>query len=105
MNAENVEFYLLGYLNCNVGAHVFDHPNRALTTTADLCGLHQLTNEPTRITEKTSTTIDLIFVNEPDKIVCFGVSHVSHGVLCSGTKFRSLVELVLLHSGITAFCS
>ena len=42
----------------------------------DLCGLHQLINEPTRITEKTSTTIDLIFTNEPDKIVCSGVSHV-----------------------------
>ena len=38
--------------------------------------MHQLINEPTRITEKTSTTIDLIFVNEPDKIACSGVSHV-----------------------------
>ena len=76
MDAENVEFYLLGDLNCNVGAPVFDHPTRVLTGITDLCGLHQLINEPTRITEKTSTTIDLIFTNEPDKIVCSGVSHV-----------------------------
>ena len=76
MDAENVEFYLLGDLNCNVGAPVFDHPTRVLTSITDLCGLHQLINEPTRITEKTSTTIDLIFANEPDKIVCSGVSHV-----------------------------
>ena len=38
--------------------------------------MHQLINEPTHITEKRSTTIDLIFANEPDKIVCSGVSHV-----------------------------
>ena len=76
MDAENVEFYLLGDLNCNVGAPVFDHPTRVLTSTTDLCSLHKLINEPTRITEKTSTTIDLIFANEPDKIVCSGVSHV-----------------------------
>ena len=31
MDAENVEFYLLGDLNCNVGASVFDHPTRVLT--------------------------------------------------------------------------
>ena len=76
LDAENVEFYLLGDLNCNVRAPVFDHPTRVLTGITDLCGLHQLINEPTRITEKTSTTIDLIFANEPDKIVCSGVSHV-----------------------------
>ena len=76
MDGENVEFYLLGDLKCNVGAPVFDHPTRVLTGITDLCGLHQLINEPTRITEKTSTTIDLIFANEPDKIVCSGVSHV-----------------------------
>ena len=76
MDAEKVEFYLLGDLNRNVGAPVFDHPTRVLTGITDLCGLHQLINEPTRITEKSSTTIDLIFAKEPDKIVCSGFSHV-----------------------------
>ena len=57
---------------------VFDHPIRVLTGITDLCGLHQLINEPTRITEKSSTTIDLIFANEPDKIVCSRVSHVGN---------------------------
>jgi len=76
MDAENVEYYLLGDLNCNVGEPVCDHRTRVLTGITDLCGLHQQINEPTRITEKSSTTIDLIFANEPDKIVCSGVSHV-----------------------------
>ena len=33
-------------------------------------------NEPTRITETSSTMIDHIFTNTPDKIICSGVSHV-----------------------------
>lgn len=78
MDPKNVEFYLLGDLNCNVGASVFDHPIRVLTGITDLCGLHQQINEPTPITEKSSTTIDLIFANEPDKIVCSGVPYVGN---------------------------
>ena len=38
--------------------------------------MHQLISEPTRITEKSSTLIDVIFTNCPDRVVCSGVSHI-----------------------------
>ena len=48
-----------------------------LSDITDLYGLHQLINEPTRVTDTTSTLIDLIYTNYPDKVVCSGVCHVS----------------------------
>ena len=77
LDAKNVEYYLLGDLNCDLGAPVLDRNSRLLTDIADLYGMHQLINEPTRITESSSTIIDHIFTNTPDKIVSSGVSHVS----------------------------
>ena len=74
LDAENVEYHLLGDLNCNIGASVLDHSTRVLTGITNLFGLHQLISEPTCITQLSSTIIDLIFTNEPDKIVCSGVS-------------------------------
>ena len=50
--------------------------SRLLIGITELYGLHQLINEPTRITETSSTMIDHIFTNTPDKIICSGVSHV-----------------------------
>ena len=73
---ENIEYHLLGDFNCNVGASVIDHPTKVLTGITELFDLQQLICEPTRITESTATTIDLIFTNESDKIVCSGVSRV-----------------------------
>ena len=46
----------------------------------DITGLYnlsQLINEPTRVTDFSSTLIDHIFTNTPDKVVCSGVSHIS----------------------------
>ena len=68
----------MGDLNCNFGSTVMDHNSTILTSITDLYGLHQqLISEPTRITKSSSTLIDLIFTNSPDKIVCSGVSHIS----------------------------
>ena len=64
IDAENIEYYLMGDLNCD------------LSSIADLYNLHQIIDEPTRITTSSSTMIDLIFTNTVDKIVCSGVSHV-----------------------------
>ena len=50
--------------------------SRLLSDITDLYGLHQLINEPTRVTDTTSTLIDLN-TNHPDKVVCSGVCHVS----------------------------
>ena len=70
IDAENIEYYLLGDLNCNVTATIPDHSTRVLTNLTELYGLKQVITEPTRVTESSSTTIDLLFSNAPDKIVC-----------------------------------
>ena len=74
--SESVEFYLMRNLNCN-SASTLDTNKSLLTSIADVYGFHQLINEPTRITNLTSTLIDVAFTNCPGKIVCSGVSHVS----------------------------
>ena len=76
LDAENVEYYLLGDLNCDLGSPDLESNSRSLIGITELYGLHQLISEPTRITETSSTMIDHIFTNTPDKIVCSGVSHV-----------------------------
>jgi len=58
-------------------ASMYDTNFRLLSDTTDLYGLHQLINEPTSVTDTTSTLIDLIYTNYPDKVVCSGVCHVS----------------------------
>ena len=72
-----MEYHILGDINCNVGASTLDHETKVLHF--ELCGLHQLTSEPTRVTEFSSTLTDLIFTNEPNKIVCSGISHIGIG--------------------------
>ena len=76
LDAENAEYYLLGDLNCDLGSPVLESSSRSLISITELYGLHQLISEPTPIIETSSTMIDLIFTNTPDKIVCSGVSHV-----------------------------
>ena len=76
LDAENVEYYVLGDLNCNMGASIPDHESRLLSSISELYGLQQLIEEPTRITESSSTIIDLIFTNVPDNVVSSGISHV-----------------------------
>ena len=76
LDSENVEFYLMGDMNCNI-ASMSDTNSHLLSDITDLYGLHHLINEPTRVTDTTSTLIDLIYTNYPDKVVCSGVCHVS----------------------------
>ena len=76
IDAENIEYYLMGDLNCDLSSKELDHNSTKLMNIADLYNLHQVINEPTRITISSSTMIDLIFTNTVDKIVCSGVSHV-----------------------------
>ena len=73
----NFEFYLLGDMNVNMASTNYDNDVRQLTNIADIYGLHQLIKEPTRITDKSSTLIDLIFTNCPERVVCSGVGHIS----------------------------
>ena len=57
----NLKFYLLGELNCNLASPAPDANTCHLLEISDLYGLKQLINEPTRITESSSTLIDLIY--------------------------------------------
>ena len=54
-----------------------DHSSRSLMDIIGLYNLSQLINELTRVTDYSSTLIDHIFRNTPDKVVCSGVSHIS----------------------------
>ena len=77
LDSENIEYYLMGDFNCDLSSTVLDHDSKSLMDIADLYNLSQLINEPTRITDSSSTLLDHIFTNTPDKVVCSGVSHVS----------------------------
>ena len=76
IDAENVEFYLMGDLNCNLAAPQLDHNANLLSSIADVYSLQQLITDSTRCTDSSSTLIDLIFTNCPERVVCSGVSHI-----------------------------
>ena len=76
IDAENIEFYLMGDLNCNLAALQLDNNANTLTSIA-VYRLQQLITDPTRCTESSSTLIDLMFTNCPERVVCSGVSHIS----------------------------
>ncbi len=64
LDAENVEYYLLGDLNCDLGSPDLDSNSRSLIGITELYGLHQLISEPTRITETSSTMIDHNYIHQ-----------------------------------------
>ena len=68
LDPENIEYYVLGDLNCNMAAPKFDNSTNILSNIAEVYSLDQLITEYTRITEKSSTLTDLIFTNSPDRV-------------------------------------
>ena len=54
----------------------YDNNTCKLKSITDIYGLQQLVTEPTRITPTSSTLIDVIYTNCPDKVVCSGVRHI-----------------------------
>ena len=77
LDSENIEYYLMGDINCDMIATRYDNNTQKLKSIADVYGLQQLITEPTRITQTSATCIDLIYTNCADKIVCSGVRHIS----------------------------
>ena len=59
----NIEYHLLGDIDCNLAVTRYDNDTRKLVSITEVCGLHQLINEPTRIIETSQTLIDLIYTN------------------------------------------
>ena len=64
-------------MNVDMASTNNDNNVRQLANIADIYGLRQLISEPTRITDKSATLIDLIFTNYPERVVCTGVAHIS----------------------------
>ncbi len=88
---ENKELILVGDLNCDVKTLAPDPQTYKLQTLSSLYQLTQVINEPTRITETTSTLIDLIFTNKPEYISSAGVIHLSisdHSLVYVVRKFE-----------------
>ena len=77
LDTENVEFYLMGDFNCNLASPQPDINTVLLTNIFDIYNLYQLIDGPTRITNTSSTLIDVILTNCQNNIVSAGESHVS----------------------------
>lgn len=91
LDSLGLEYYLLGDLNCNLASAQYDLNTRRLCEISDLFGLQQLITEPTRITESSSTLIDLIYTNYTDRVVCSGVSHIGisdHSLIANESPSR-----------------
>ena len=68
IDAENLELYLMGDLNCNLLSEVVSNNFSHLLNIIDIYGLTQLTTEPTRVPQYSSTLIDLCVTNYPNKM-------------------------------------
>ena len=68
IDAENLELYLMGDLNCNLLSEVVSNNSSHLLNIVDIYGLTHLITEPVRVTQYSSTLIDLCLTNSPDKI-------------------------------------
>ena len=76
-------------MNCNLAPDQLDNNANILSSIADIYGMHQLTIDPTRCTVSSSTLINLIYTNSPDRFACSGVSHISindHSLVCAFRK-------------------
>ena len=75
---ENKEMYILGDLNCNLleKKTIFNMQTNKLNSLYELYQLSQLINEPTRVTMTTSSLIDHVVTNTPEKISHSGVVHL-----------------------------
>ena len=74
LDLKNFDFFLLDDMNIDMATTKSDNDARQLNNIADICG--QLINEPTRITDKSTSLIDLIYTNSPERVVCSRVAHV-----------------------------
>ena len=90
---ENKELYILGDLNCNLLQEkaLFNVPTSKLNSIYELYQLSQLINEPTRVTLTTSSLIDHLVTNTPEKISHSGVVHTGisdHSLIHAIRKIR-----------------
>ena len=77
LDAKNLEFFILGDLNLNLDQSSESSNKNTLNEIFDIYGLDQLIQEPTRVTESSSSLIDLCFTNSLTTVVDSGVTHLS----------------------------
>ena len=87
IDAENLESYLFGDLNCNYLESVPDQNTLSLMNIFEVYGLTQLITEPTRISQTSQTLIHLSVTNSPDKVT-------RSGILSLGVSDHSLVYII-----------
>ena len=90
---ENKEMYILGDLNCNLleKKTLFNMQTNKLNSLYELYQLSQLINELTRVTMTTSSLIDHVVTNTPEKISHSGVVHTGisdHSLVYAIRKIR-----------------
>ncbi len=99
---ENKEMYILGDLNCNLfeEKNLFNMPTNKLYSIYELYQLSQLINEPTRVTMRSSSLIDHVVTNTPEKISHSGVIHTGisdHSlVYTQSEKSEFFIKLMIL---------
>ena len=86
LDAENLEFFLLGDLNVDFTPSIKSPNKSTLVELFDIYGLSQIIEEPTRITEKSNTMIDLCLTNI--------LSTVDSGVIHLSISEHSMVYIV-----------
>ncbi len=74
MDNENKEVYILGDLNCNMLEPTL-LSTKKLNETLELYQLHQLIKNPTRVTELSSSLLDVCTTSNPEHISYSGVLH------------------------------
>jgi len=72
----NMEVNIIGDLNCDLGASPLDHKATMLLNICSMYQYDQLIKHPTRITQNTSSTIDLFLTNNPAKFSYSGVCDI-----------------------------
>ena len=75
MDNKNKEVYILGDLNCNMFEPTL-FSTRKLNEILELYQMHQLINNPTRVTEFTKSLMDVCITSNPENIIYSGVLHL-----------------------------
>ena len=77
LDTENLEYFVLGDLNVDFKQLAKSSCRDKLDEIFDIYGIHQLINESTRITDTSSSLIDLCLTNSISTVVDSGVIHLS----------------------------
>ena len=75
LDDEDKEILVIGDLNCNMAATTPDFYTKQLNSIIEVYQLQQLILEPTRVTDKSKTLIDIILTNNPARLTFSGVCH------------------------------